>query len=187
MQLRLASKVNSSHRALRRRALRSSSSARCSPSPPSTSKRQQPSAAAPAQARPRPPRLTQSRRRRRRKISAGCISCHTATDSATMHPPPTPLRIGCTDCHLGDASITLHGEAMKSPAYDEAQTRRPRHPPLRRRRRPLPRPRPRLHRLAQGIPRLHPVRQPRRPPRRRTTPADNPAATSRKPATSAPA
>src|ERR1700687_1122733 len=32
--------------------------------------------------------------------SAGCQSCHTATDSASMHKSPA-VRIGCTDCHGG--------------------------------------------------------------------------------------
>src|SRR5690349_23892635 len=36
--------------------------------------------------------------------SKGCLSCHTQTDSLTMHETNT-VRIGCTDCHLGDAGI----------------------------------------------------------------------------------
>ena len=35
--------------------------------------------------------------------SAGCQSCHTTTDSMTMHESPSVV-LGCTDCHGGDAS-----------------------------------------------------------------------------------
>jgi hypothetical protein len=36
--------------------------------------------------------------------SAGCVSCHTATDHATMHRNPA-VALGCTDCHGGDAMV----------------------------------------------------------------------------------
>ena len=36
--------------------------------------------------------------------SAGCISCHTASDEATMHAPKSVV-LGCVDCHGGDAKI----------------------------------------------------------------------------------
>jgi hypothetical protein len=36
--------------------------------------------------------------------SAGCVSCHTATDQKTMHRSPAVV-LGCTDCHGGDASV----------------------------------------------------------------------------------
>ncbi len=35
--------------------------------------------------------------------SAGCISCHTASDAATMHVSEA-VHLGCTDCHGGDAA-----------------------------------------------------------------------------------
>ncbi len=35
----------------------------------------------------------------------GCMSCHLATDSHTMHANPAVV-LGCTDCHGGNASIT---------------------------------------------------------------------------------
>ncbi len=38
--------------------------------------------------------------------SDGCVSCHTSTDSATMHTTGT-VRLGCTDCHGGHAEISL--------------------------------------------------------------------------------
>ena len=36
--------------------------------------------------------------------STGCITCHTSTDSATMHTSPV-VNLGCTDCHGGDAGV----------------------------------------------------------------------------------
>src|SRR6185295_6243070 len=36
--------------------------------------------------------------------SAGCVSCHTQTDSKTMHE--SAVSIGCTDCHGGNAGST---------------------------------------------------------------------------------
>ena len=35
--------------------------------------------------------------------SAGCVSCHTKSDEATMHPQRSVV-LGCTDCHGGDAT-----------------------------------------------------------------------------------
>ena len=39
----------------------------------------------------------------------GCVSCHTATDQATMHASPA-VSIGCTQCHGGDATIVRPAE-----------------------------------------------------------------------------
>ena len=36
--------------------------------------------------------------------SAGCLSCHTATDSPSMHRSEAVV-LGCTDCHGGDAGV----------------------------------------------------------------------------------
>lgn len=36
--------------------------------------------------------------------SAGCVSCHTASDAKTMHDNPAVV-LGCTDCHGGNADI----------------------------------------------------------------------------------
>src|SRR5690349_2230520 len=36
--------------------------------------------------------------------SAGCVTCHSATDRATMHTNPAVV-LGCTDCHGGDARV----------------------------------------------------------------------------------
>ena len=47
--------------------------------------------------------------------SASCLSCHSRTDSMSMHDPEVVL--GCTDCHGGDATVTraafTYEEAMK--------------------------------------------------------------------------
>ena len=38
--------------------------------------------------------------------SAGCITCHTKTDEATMHPSGT-VTLGCATCHGGDPAIVV--------------------------------------------------------------------------------
>lgn len=55
--------------------------------------------------------------------SAGCNSCHTATDSPTMHITNT-VRLGCTDCHGGDATVAIpSGTSPKSAEYQQAKKR----------------------------------------------------------------
>ena len=39
------------------------------------------------------------------KKSAGCVSCHTASDAASMHVSPAVV-LGCTDCHGGSGTIS---------------------------------------------------------------------------------
>ncbi len=39
--------------------------------------------------------------------SAGCITCHSASDRHTMHANPA-VTLGCADCHGGDASVVRH-------------------------------------------------------------------------------
>ena len=39
--------------------------------------------------------------------SEGCMSCHTTTDTLSMHASPA-VQLGCTDCHGGNAQI--HGD-----------------------------------------------------------------------------
>ncbi len=61
--------------------------------------------------------LQQSQAEADRK-SSGCLTCHTSTDSATMHPSGT-LRLGCVDCHGGNSQIQLRsGELPKSAEYE---------------------------------------------------------------------
>ena len=49
--------------------------------------------------------------------SAGCISCHTKTDEASMHPSGT-VTLGCATCHGGDPKVSVAaGLAMDSAEY----------------------------------------------------------------------
>ncbi|MDH3719759.1 MAG: hypothetical protein OES79_16680, partial [Planctomycetota bacterium] len=36
--------------------------------------------------------------------SEGCVSCHTESDTKTMHRNPA-VKLGCTDCHGGNANV----------------------------------------------------------------------------------
>ena len=53
--------------------------------------------------------------------SAGCMTCHSPVDEATMHPTKT-VQLGCTDCHGGnaEASVTA-GTSANSPEYAAAK------------------------------------------------------------------
>ena len=63
--------------------------------------------------------------------SAGCVSCHTATDEPTMHVSKTVM-LGCTDCHGGSPEIVLPtGVAKGTRAYDDLTNKahvQPRYP-----------------------------------------------------------
>jgi hypothetical protein len=53
--------------------------------------------------------------------SAGCLNCHTSTDSKTMHRTQT-VRLGCTDCHGGDPSVSVSpGLSTTSAEYKSAR------------------------------------------------------------------
>jgi hypothetical protein len=53
--------------------------------------------------------------------SAGCITCHTKTDEATMHPSGT-VTLGCATCHGGKPEIAVApGLAMDSEQYKAAK------------------------------------------------------------------
>src|SRR5215470_10513700 len=55
--------------------------------------------------------------------SAGCISCHTATDRHTMHQNPGVV-LGCADCHGGDARVSIaSGLKREDTAYRDALAR----------------------------------------------------------------
>jgi hypothetical protein len=55
--------------------------------------------------------------------SAGCVSCHTATDSPTMHPSGN-VRLGCTDCHGGNSEIRVPpGSPQNFRGYAQSKTR----------------------------------------------------------------
>src|SRR5215831_18691348 len=52
--------------------------------------------------------------------SRGCMSCHTTTDSLTMHSSPGVI-LGCTDCHGGNASVFARpGTPASAPEYRQA-------------------------------------------------------------------
>src|SRR5262249_48797912 len=54
---------------------------------------------------------------------SGCVSCHSSTDSASMHVSAT-LRLGCTDCHGGKADIALPpGAALSSTEYQVTKSK----------------------------------------------------------------
>lgn len=58
-----------------------------------------------------------------RAKSAGCVSCHTRTDLATMHPNAAVV-LGCADCHGGDAAVFKPPHAMAEDAnYAAARDR----------------------------------------------------------------
>ena len=49
--------------------------------------------------------------------SAGCLTCHTASDEWTMHAPKS-VTLGCTDCHGGNTRVLAPaGLAKADPAY----------------------------------------------------------------------
>jgi hypothetical protein len=53
--------------------------------------------------------------------SGGCLTCHTSTDSPTMHPSGT-VRLGCVDCHGGNSAIRLpEGAPANSVEYSRAK------------------------------------------------------------------
>src|SRR5215510_5676113 len=55
--------------------------------------------------------------------SAGCLTCHTATDRHTMHENPGVV-LGCADCHGGDARVAVGAAAKREDsAYREALAR----------------------------------------------------------------
>lgn len=55
------------------------------------------------------------------KKNVGCVSCHTKTDSATMHVATT-VKLACIDCHGGRGDVVrAAGAAPGSPAYEEAK------------------------------------------------------------------
>jgi hypothetical protein len=55
--------------------------------------------------------------------SAGCLTCHTSTDTPTMHVTGT-VRLGCTDCHGGNNEVRIApGSTQNSTAYAEAKRR----------------------------------------------------------------
>ena len=47
--------------------------------------------------------------------SVGCVSCHSSTESRSMHPSEA-VALGCTDCHGGNSSIALPPRTSRADA-----------------------------------------------------------------------
>ncbi|MGB0618820.1 MAG: hypothetical protein ACPGVZ_05055 [Myxococcota bacterium] len=54
--------------------------------------------------------------------TAGCVTCHTKSDEATMHPQRSVV-LGCTDCHGGDATAVASNYDPGSPEFLDAKAR----------------------------------------------------------------
>jgi hypothetical protein len=55
-----------------------------------------------------------------KRQSTGCISCHSTTESPTMHPSGL-VQLGCADCHGGNPKIVAPaGEHRGQAGYDQA-------------------------------------------------------------------
>jgi hypothetical protein len=54
--------------------------------------------------------------------SRGCISCHSASDAATMHDSAAVV-LGCSDCHGGDAKVSIPSGPYTDEAYAAARER----------------------------------------------------------------
>ncbi|MCR9093904.1 MAG: hypothetical protein NXI30_06795 [bacterium] len=54
--------------------------------------------------------------------TAGCVTCHTKSDEATMHPQRSVV-LGCTDCHGGDATAVTSDYDPGSAEFLEAKAR----------------------------------------------------------------
>ncbi len=54
--------------------------------------------------------------------SSGCVSCHTASDAASMHVSPAVV-LGCTDCHGGAADVFKPANDVGEDEYESARDR----------------------------------------------------------------
>src|SRR5262249_22144002 len=67
---------------------------------------------------PAPPQLADTS-----PAAVGCLSCHTQTDSSTMHSTET-VKLSCVDCHGGDGQISApSGLAPDSAEYKTLKSR----------------------------------------------------------------
>ena len=58
--------------------------------------------------------------------SAGCVTCHTRTDEATMHPSGT-VTLGCATCHGGDPAVAA-GASLDVDSAEYGAAKRKAHP-----------------------------------------------------------
>ena len=81
---------------------------------------------APAPAEPEKPEPTKSEVAKQGQADAdrkstGCVTCHTKTDSPSMHTATT-VKLGCIDCHGGKVEVKApEGAAAGTPAYEAAK------------------------------------------------------------------
>src|SRR5438045_9080136 len=54
--------------------------------------------------------------------SAGCITCHTKTDEASMHPSG-PVTLGCATCHGRDPKVSVAASLAAGRAEYKARQR----------------------------------------------------------------
>lgn len=99
--------------------------------PPATAAARQPAALAPTTTEPvghtqgqgpvSPVRAAMETPEEAKAASAGCITCHTTTDEATMHPSGT-VTLGCATCHGGKPDVAIApGLSMDSAEYKAAK------------------------------------------------------------------
>jgi len=95
----------------------------------------EPEPAAPAPARPAAegPDLSRQSQADVDKKNVGCMSCHTTTDSLTMHTS-TSVKLACVDCHGGKSDVVRAADAAPGSApYEQAKKTahvQPRVPPI---------------------------------------------------------
>ena len=98
-------------------------------SPGAATVKQTPSTTQEQDGQRKPLRLSQSQAEVDAK-SAGCQSCHTVTDSVTMHVSQS-VHIGCVDCHGGDPTVRVADNlATQSGEYQSAKRRAHPHPKI---------------------------------------------------------
>ena len=80
-----------------------------------------PAPAAPEKPEPEKSELAKQGQADADRKSAGCVSCHTKTDSPSMHTATT-VRLGCMDCHGGKVEVRApEGAGAGSPTYEAAK------------------------------------------------------------------
>src|SRR2546421_5324669 len=80
---------------------------------------------APAPARPAQegPDLSRQSQADVDKKNVGCLSCHTTTDSLTMHTS-TSVKLACVDCHGGKSDVVrTASDAQGAGGYEDAKNK----------------------------------------------------------------
>ncbi len=125
-----------------------------------------PAPAAPEKPEPEKSELAKQGQADADRKSTGCVTCHTKTDSPSMHTATT-VKLGCIDCHGGKVEVRApEGVAAGSPSYEAAKKQAhvlPRNTEVWR---TSANPDALLHGDLAGEPGVRPLRQPGRPARR---------------------